>query len=126
RLVSPLVRLTGSGTVDLKARTFDYMLRPRIVASLEGQGRDEGQNTPGVEIPVSVTGTWDERKFTPDLKGLLKDPDAMTTLREIGKQFKGKSAGEIANELLGKGESADGESTKKKAKDLLRQFMAPQ
>ncbi len=58
---------------------------------------------------------------------MLKDPKTAETLKEIGKQFKGKSAGEIANDLLGNGgDSSDGQSAKSKAKDLLRQFMAPQ
>lgn len=122
RLVSPLMRLSGSGSVALPARELDYMLKPKIVASLEGQGGE--QATSGVEIPVRVTGPWEKPKFQPDLKGVLKDPKTAETIKEIGKQFKGKSAGEIANDLLG--DSPDGQSTKSKAKDLLRQFMAPQ
>jgi len=124
KLVSPLMRLTGSGSVMLAARELDYMLKPRIVANLQGQGGD--QNASGIEIPVRVTGPWEQPKFAPDFKGVLKDPKTADTIKEIGKQFKGKSAGEIANELLGSGNSADGQSQKSKAKDLLKQFLGPQ
>lgn len=122
RLVSPLMRLTGSGSVMLPGRELDYTLKPKIVASLEGQGGDH--NASGIEIPVRVTGPWEKPKFQPDLKGVLRDPKTTETIKEIGKQFKGKSAGEIANDLLG--DSPDGQSAKAKAKDLLRQFMGPQ
>jgi AsmA protein len=124
RLVSPMMRLTGSGSVKLPSRELDYMLKPRIVANLQGQGGD--QNASGIEIPVRVTGPWEQPKFSPDFKGVLKDPKTADTLKEIGKQFKGKSAGEIANELLGSGENADGQNQKSKAKDLLKQFLGPQ
>jgi AsmA protein len=124
KLVSPLMRLTGSGSVMLPQRELDYMLKPRIVADLQGQGGQ--QNTGGIEIPVRVTGPWERPKFAPDLKGVLKDPKTTETIKEIGKQLKGKSAGEIANELLGSGNSADGQTQKSKAKDLLKQFLGPQ
>jgi AsmA protein len=124
KLMSPLMRLTGSGSVMLPSRELDYMLKPRIVANLQGQGGE--QNASGIEIPVRVTGPWQQPKFAPDFKGVLKDPKTADTIKEIGKQFKGKSAGEIANELLGSGNSADGQNQKSKAKDLLKQFLGPQ
>ena len=38
RLFGPLVRVTGSGTIDLNTKTLQFKLDPRLVASLEGQG----------------------------------------------------------------------------------------
>jgi len=54
---------------------------------------------------------------------VLSDPKTVETVKEIGKQLKGKSAGQIVNELLGK-KSSDG--TTSNAKDLLNKFLKPQ
>jgi AsmA protein len=122
KLVSPLLRLTGSGKVTLPTREVDYMLRPKLVASLAGQGST--QDVSGIEIPVRVHGSWENPKYSPDLAGVLKDPKAVDTIKEIGKQFKGKKADEIVNDLLGGG--SNGESGKSKGKKLLEQFLNPQ
>jgi AsmA protein len=128
KLVSPLLRLGGSGNVSLPAREVDYVLRPKVVASLAGQGGQ--QDLTGLEIPVRAHGPWDDLKFTPDLAGAFKDPNkAVDTIKEIGKQFKGKKADEIVNDLLGGGNSTTGaadpnaETPKSKGKKLLEQFL---
>ena len=116
KLVSPLLRVTGSGSVKLPAREIDYMLLPKIVASLSGQGGE--QNLSGIEIPVHVHGSLEKPKFTPDVGSAFKDPDkAVDTVKEIGKQFKGKSADEIVKGLFGSGDEPPGEE--KPAKKLL-------
>lgn len=122
KLVGPLLRVSGSGRVALPTREVDYMLRPKVVADLTGQGAT--QEVSGIEVPVRMHGSWDDPKFTPDLAGALKNPKAAETIKEIGKQFKGKKADEIVNDLLGGGEKA--ESTKAKGKKLLEQFLNPQ
>ncbi len=122
KLVGPLLRVSGSGQVGLPTREVDYMLRPKVVADLTGQGAT--QEASGFEVPVRMHGTWENPKFTPDLAGALKNPKAAETIKEIGKQFKGKKADEIVNDLLGGGEKA--ESTKAKGKKLLEQFLNPQ
>src|SRR5262249_36602649 len=38
RLLGPLVRVNGLGTVDLAAKTLQFKLDPKPLASLEGQG----------------------------------------------------------------------------------------
>lgn len=118
KMVSPLLRLAGAGTVALPQRQVDYVLRPRVVADLSGQGGN--QSASGVEIPVRMHGSWDKPKFTPDLTGLARDPNkAVETIKEIGKQFKGKSSGEIVEGLFGKGQNGEGAPAKK----LLDQFL---
>lgn len=120
RLTSPLLRLTGAGKVLLPARELDYTLRPKLVASLAGQGG--AHDIDGIEVPVRLTGPWAKPAITPDLDGLLKDPSkTVEKIKEIGKQLKGKSADEIVRGLLGKNAGEDGK--KVKAKDLLKQFL---
>ncbi|MEQ1653534.1 MAG: AsmA family protein [Hyphomicrobium sp.] len=124
-MVSPLLRVTGAGAAQIPARTVDYTVKPKIVASLEGQQGAQALN--GLEIPVRITGSWDKPNIEPDLKGILNDPNkALETVKEIGKQFKGKSANEIVDGLLGKksGDGATGSTSG--AKDLLNKFLKPQ
>lgn len=119
KLLSPLMRLSGAGRVTLPTREVDYMLRPKLVASLSGQGGAQDVN--GVEVPVRVHGPWENPKYTPDLAGILKDPKAIDTIKQVGKQLEGKNTDEIVNDLLGGGEKA--EKKKAKAKKLLDKFL---
>jgi AsmA protein len=101
RLVSPLLRLSGAGNVMLGDRQVDYMARPKLVSSLQGQGAAGADQ--GLEIPVRVHGPWDKVAYEPDLKGILADPNkAINTVKQLGEQFKGKKAGDVVKDLLGK------------------------
>lgn len=79
RLLAPLLRLTGTGAVDLPGRSVDMRLEPRLVAALEGQGGAEDLS--GLTVPVLVRGSFDALTFTPDVAGLareaLQDPEAV-------------------------------------------------
>jgi AsmA protein len=57
RLNSPLVRVTGSGALDIGAQTLELHLEPRAVASIEGQGGAADQLA-GIGIPLMVEGPW--------------------------------------------------------------------
>ena len=129
QLQSPLLRVTGSGSVMLPPRQVDYTVRPVLVASLEGQGAQT--KSQGLEIPVRIHGSWEKPAYTPDIGGVLKDPNqAVQTLKELGKQFKGKSADEIVKGLLGKKSDSNaapsaGTATKDEGKQLLDQLFKP-
>jgi AsmA protein len=69
-LKSPLLRVEGTGTVDLPKRTVDYRVTPKAVASLEGQG---GGAASGIMVPVLIKGPWTNLSYQPDLGGALKD-----------------------------------------------------
>ena len=55
KMLSPLMRLSGSGNTDLGRRLLDMILRPRLVASLSGQGGQ--RDIAGIEVPVRVLRT---------------------------------------------------------------------
>lgn len=123
QLVSPLLRVTGAGAVDLPPRTVDYTVKPKLVASLEGQ--ESSSAVSGIEVPVRISGSWERPKFEPDLKGVLSDPSkTIEAVKEIGKQFKGKNASEIVDDLFGKknGDAGGNSETKAKAKELLNKL----
>ena len=128
QLLSPLLRVTGAGTVHMPERTVDYTVKPKLVASLEGQ--DGNATETGIEVPVRISGSWDRPSYRPDLKGVLSDPGkAVDTIKELGKKYKGKSVNEIADDLLGKDDgdaSGDKANTKKAAKNLLNKLFGKQ
>lgn len=130
-MVSPLLRLSGAGTVSLPPRQVDYMMRPKLVSSLAGQGGKVDES--GLEIPVRVHGTFDKLSYTPDLGGILKDPNkALDQVKKLGEQFKGKNANEIMKGILGGGgtPAQPGQTPQQQPKidpkGLLDQFLKPQ
>jgi AsmA protein len=93
RLLGPLVRVNGSGTVDLATQTMQFKLDPKLVASLEGQG---GAADPlGFGVPVNVEGSWSDPHIYPDVAGILSDPDgAYAKLNALGQGLFGKGPGQ--------------------------------
>jgi AsmA protein len=89
RLLGPLVRVTGSGTIDLNTKTLQFKLDPKLVASLEGQG---GSADPlGFGVPVNIEGSWSDPRIYPDVAGILSDPDgAYAKLHALGQGLFGK------------------------------------
>jgi AsmA protein len=69
QMLSPLLRVTGAGSADLPQRTVDYTLKPKLVASLSGQGG--ATSVGGITVPVRVTGSWDDIHYQPDLAGAV-------------------------------------------------------
>ncbi|MCZ6467476.1 MAG: AsmA family protein, partial [Alphaproteobacteria bacterium] len=85
-LKSPLLRLTGKGTVDLPRRRVNYRIEPKVVASVKGQGGAAGAS--GIKVPVMVQGPWDDLSYRPDLAGAIggiaKDPGkALESVKDL-------------------------------------------
>lgn len=55
-MLSPLVRVDGAGTIGIGQQTLNYRLRPRAVASIEGQGGE--RDLQGVVVPIIISGTF--------------------------------------------------------------------
>lgn len=89
KLLGPLIRMSATGSVDLLRRRLDYKVEPRLVATLEGQGGAE--TTTGLPVPIVVEGPWGNPRIYPDIKGMLKDPqaayDALRNMTGIGKDL---------------------------------------
>jgi AsmA protein len=99
RMLGPLVRVSGSGTIDLGAQTLQFKLDPKLVASLEGQG---GAADPlGLGVPVNVEGSWSDPRIYPDVAGILSDPDgAYAKLNALGQGlFGNKGQGQTGGGL---------------------------
>ncbi len=93
-LKSPLLRLSGKGTVDMPKQRVNYRIEPKLVASAKGQG--SSTSAPGISVPVIVSGPWSNISYKPDLAGaiggLAKDPSK--ALDSLKKLIPGKSGGD--------------------------------
>ncbi len=68
---SPLFRVDGAGKVDLVRETIDYTAKPTIVNTASGQGGKDLPDLTGIVIPIKVSGTFDQPKYSLDLKAAL-------------------------------------------------------
>jgi AsmA protein len=106
RLLGQLIRVTGSGTIDLNNQTLQFKLDPKLVASLEGQG---GRADPlGFGVPVNIEGSWSDPRIYPDVAGILSDPDgAYAKLHALGQGLFGKGDGKSGNSNTNTGDAVD-------------------
>jgi len=88
KLVGPMVRVTGAGTVDLGTRQMELRVEPTLVMTLEGQGRDREPG--GFSVPLTITGPWTALQIHPDIPGMLDSPQTQDTLEQIGASLFGK------------------------------------
>ena len=101
KMLGPLVRVTGSGEVDMLRRYLDLRVDPKLVGSLKGQGGK--LELTGLPVPVIIKGPWDNPKIYPDIKGILKDPKtAYKNLRGLIARVGGANAGETVDKIKDK------------------------
>jgi AsmA protein len=105
KMLSPLMRLTATGTVDIGRHQLDATLKPRLVGSLSGQGGV--RDLSGLELPVRLSGPWSDPQLSADIDAVLKDPDkAVESIKQIGKQLEESGLGEALRKLLGDDKSS--------------------
>lgn len=96
RALSSIVRVTGTGTVNLGQRQIDMIVRPKLGGASSGQsGGIAAGDLSGLELPIKIKGSWERPQVAPDVDGLLKNPtQAVETIRELGRQLQqGKTGG---------------------------------
>ncbi len=101
-VLSPLLRIGGSGRIDIANKQLGTTFRPKLVGSLSGQGGP--LDLTGIEIPVRVTGPWHDPQIIPDVSGVLNDPTrAVDAIKQFGKNLKkngGAGLGGLLNQFL--------------------------
>jgi AsmA protein len=70
---SPLLRVAGSGAVDLVQARLDYLLKASVVATLQGQGGPELQALRGQTLPVRLAGPFDKIGYSVDVAAAAQD-----------------------------------------------------
>jgi AsmA protein len=99
---SPLLRVTGSGDIDIAAQTINYLAKPTVVSTLKGQGGADLEALKGVTVPVKVTGTFADPKFALDFAGIATALAKKKVLEKVGGE-----KGEAVQKLL-EGDAAGG------------------
>ncbi|MDH3448062.1 MAG: AsmA family protein [Gammaproteobacteria bacterium] len=93
KLQAPLLRVGGKGTADLNTEVVDYLVRAKLVGTVEGQQGGGADQLAGLEIPVSIKGP-----FTgPEIDVLL---DEMLKARADAEKAKLKAEIEAQKEAL--------------------------
>ncbi len=106
RLLSPLIRVSGAGTVNMPPKTLNYRVEPKLVASLEGQGATGAAQ--GIEVPILITGSWSSPRFAPDLASMIQNRDNIENTIKSIREDGGKG---LIRGLMGQpAESGDGET----------------
>lgn len=91
KIVTPVILLFGSGTIDFPHERINYRLKPESASGTSG----------GLLVPVIVKGSLDKPKILPDLKAtaidIIKEPTKvkkqLKNLEGTVKQFKGIEKG---------------------------------
>lgn len=60
---SPLLRVTGSGDIDIGNSMLNYTARPTVVNTTKGQGGADMEALNGLTFPVKVTGPFSAPKY---------------------------------------------------------------
>jgi hypothetical protein len=98
-MASPLLRVTGHGTVDLVQKLLDYHVKPRVVGTLTGQG-DAVPLRKGLSVPLHISGPFEDPKIRLEInaKTLIESAPALLN--------KGKVGG-VLDKILGGKKAAD-------------------
>lgn len=112
-LMSPLLRVTGAGDIDLPREVIDYSVRVSIVGTAEGQGGKTLEDLKGVTIPVKITGSFDNPRPKVDLASVLKEQATGEIKAKAEEKLKEKLGdglgGLLGNKLGGESKSSTAE-----------------
>lgn len=115
RFTTREVRVTGAGTINLPARTIDYVTRPKLTGPQTIQVGQVTLNVGQVEVPVKITGTFDRIAVAPDLAGVVKNPNqAIDAVKQLDKK-------EVESTV--KGVIEGDPAAKAKARDFLKNLL---
>lgn len=97
-LISPLIRISGEGDVDLPLTKVDYRLVTGIVDSIEGQGTSD--DSTGFKIPLRIKGPFHDVGIKLDISNALKD-EAKKKLDDAKEKAKEKAKDKVKDKLKG-------------------------
>lgn len=81
---APLLRITGSGDIDLAHETIQYLAKPTVVRTLKGQGGAGLEELNGLTVPVKLSGTFAKPTYSIDFAGLATALAQQKALEGIG------------------------------------------
>jgi AsmA protein len=118
---SPLLRIGGSGDVNIPAEKLDYLMKATVVATSKGQGGAELEALKGLTVPVKIFGPLDSPEYKLDLSGVATQA-AQQKLEEKKEELKARAQEKIQERLFGKqGQDAQKkEGSEQKLQDALK------
>lgn len=93
---SPLLRVAGSGDIDIGNEKLNYIAKPTVVATLKGQGGADIGALNGLTFPVKITGTFADPKYGVDYAAIGTAIAQKNLLGNVGGE-----KGEAVQKLLG-------------------------
>lgn len=85
---NPGFRFSGEGSVDIGNEQINYLIKPTIVETTEGAGGTKGlDQLKGLTIPIRVTGSFNDPKYTIDIQEALKQKAGQRLNQELQKQI---------------------------------------
>lgn len=99
-LKSPLIRVGGSGDVDVGRDRLDYTVKATVVSSTQGQGGPELEALKGVTVPVRLSGPFDQIGYKVDLGSVVSEK-AKERVAEKREELKGKAQEQLKDRLKG-------------------------
>jgi AsmA protein len=88
---SPLLRVSGAGDIDIGNDRLNYVLKPTLVATTQGQGGRDRTDLTGLTIPVKLTGRLESPDYTIDFAGMVTDIAKQRIQDEILKRLPGQT-----------------------------------
>jgi AsmA protein len=70
-MMSPLLRVSGSGDIDIGHDRLNYVTKAKLVGSLQGQGGQS--NLSGVTVPVRLSGPYSNLKYSLDFGSMVTE-----------------------------------------------------
>jgi AsmA protein len=70
-LMSPLLRISGGGDIDIGHDSLNYVTKAKLVGSLKGQGGQS--NLSGVTVPVRLSGPYNNLKYRLDFGAMVTE-----------------------------------------------------
>ena len=72
-VISPLLKITGSGQADLVKEQLDYRVKTEIVTSIQLQSGYPLEKLKGVQIPLRISGSFYDPKYNLELGKILEE-----------------------------------------------------
>jgi AsmA protein len=119
RIASHPISLDSAGTIDLRARTLDMTLSPRIA---DNPAASSTSRFAGLSVPLQLSGPWHRPRIRADYQKILKSPGkVIDAARDAARGIKDEDIDKAAKRFLGDGPEA--EKGAKRAKELLKRFL---
>ena len=94
-LKSPLLRVSGSGDINIGNDSMDYLAKATLDKTLEGRGRLA--NVSGISLPVRVKGPFSDLRYTLDFEVMVRE----TAKQKIETEVKTKVQDQFMRRLPG-------------------------